>query len=61
MHIGDGVDDPRVDVSDVLLAVEGGVRMGDVVPDDVVGIGGERVLDAVGVLGGKVTIDDVDG
>jgi hypothetical protein len=61
MHIGDGVDDPRVDVSDVLLAVEGGVRMGDVVPDDVVGIRGERVLDAVGVLGGKVTIDDVDG
>ena len=34
--------------------------MGDVVPDDVVGVGVQRALDVVGVLGGEVTIDDVD-
>ena len=33
--------------------------MGDVVPHDRLGIGGEGSLDVVGVFGGEVAIDDV--
>ena len=33
--------------------------MSYIVPDDVVGVGGDGRLDVVSVFGGKVTVDDV--
>jgi hypothetical protein len=58
-HVGDGVDDRCIDPAHLILAMEGGVGMSDVVPDDVIRIGVERGLDVVGVLCRKVPIDDV--
>ena len=59
--VGNGLDDPGVDPRDLLLAAEGGVGMGDVVPDDVIGVGVQSRLDVVGVLGCEVPFDDVHG
>ena len=54
-----GVEDRGVNLAHFLFSVEWGFRMGDVVPHDVIRIGGQCSLDVMSVLGGEVPIDDV--
>ena len=61
VDVGDGVDDVRIDGADCLLSVHRAQWVGHVVPDDVVGVSRQRGGDVVGVLCGKVLIDDVHG
>ncbi len=61
VHIGDGVDDVRVDGTHRLLAMNRAQRMGDVVPDDVIGVGGQRAFNVLGILCREMLIDDVQG
>src|SRR6185503_16562883 len=57
--VGNRLDDGGVDPRDLRLAAKRRVGMGDVVPNDVIGVGVQGRLDIVGVLGREVPIDDV--
>src|SRR5205823_10800453 len=59
LDVGNRLQDAAVRLRDRLFAPEWRAWMGDVVPHDGVGVGCQRRLDVVGVLRGKVAIDDV--
>jgi hypothetical protein len=59
MQIGDRIQDSPIGLGHRLLPPKWRTWMRDIVPENVVGIGGEGGVDVVGILRGKMPVDEI--